>query len=139
MNPSAFKAPAVLAVALILVAESLVLSGLLGFLIYQLVVDSPDSVASAVSLVLITFAAAAWITTTAIGFVQGKSFARGSAVVWQVLQAAVGLASNQGLFARPDVGSGLFAPAVIALALVLFSPSVLRHCATNGGEGHRTD
>jgi hypothetical protein len=47
MNPSAFKAPAVLVVALILVAESLVLSGLSGFLIYQLVVDSPDSVASA--------------------------------------------------------------------------------------------
>ena len=130
MNPSAFKAPAVLVVALILVAESLVLSGLLGFLIYQLVVDSPDSVASAVGLALITFAAAAWITTTAIGFVQGKSFARGSAVVWQVLQAAVGLASNQGLFARPDIGSGLFLPALVAIALLLFSPSVSKHLGT---------
>ena len=130
MNPSAFKAPAVLVVALILVAESLVLSGLSGFLIYELVVDSPDSVASAVGLVLTTFAAAAWITTTAIGFAQGKSFARGSAVVWQVLQGALGLASNQGLFARPDIGSGLFVPALVALALLLFSPSVSKHLGT---------
>jgi hypothetical protein len=127
MNPSAFKAPAVIIVAMVLVAESLVLSGLSGFLIYQLVVDRPDSLASAVGLVLITFAAAAWITTTSIGFIQGKSFSRGSAVVWQVLQGAVGLASNQGLFARPDIGSGLFVPALVALALLLFSPSVSKH------------
>lgn len=130
MNPSAFKAPAVLVVALILVAETLVLSGLSGFLIYQLAVDSPDSVASAVGLVLITLAATAWIALTAIGFVQGKSFARGSAVVWQVLQGAVGLASNQGLFARPDIGSGLFVPALVALALLLFSPAVSKHLGT---------
>jgi hypothetical protein len=131
MNSSAFKAPAVLVVALILVAETLVLLGLSGFLIYQLAVDSPDSIASEVGLVLISLAATAWIAITAIGFVQGKSFARGSAVVWQVLQGAVGLASNQGLFARPDIGSGLFVPALIALALLLFSPSVSKHLGSS--------
>ncbi len=117
-------------VALILVAETLVLLGLSGFLIYQLVVDTPDSIASAIGLVLITLAANAWIAVTAIGFVQGKPFARGSAVAWQVLQGAVGLGSNQGLFARPDIGSGLFVPALIALALLLFSPSVSKHLGT---------
>jgi hypothetical protein len=130
MNPSAFKAPAVLVVALILVAETLVLLALSGFLIYQLAVDSPDSIATAVGLVLITSASAAWITTTAIGFVQGKSFSRGSAVVWQILQGAVGLASNQGPFARPDIASGLFVPALVALALLLFSPAVSKHLGT---------
>jgi hypothetical protein len=130
MNPLAFKAPAILVVALILVAETLVSLALSGYLIYQLAVDSPDSVASAVGLVLITLAANAWIAITAIGFVQGKSFARGSAVVWQVLQGAVGLASNQGLFARPDIGSGLFVPALVALALLLFSPAVSKHLGT---------
>ena len=117
-------------VALILVAETLALLGLSGFLIYQLVVDTPDSIASAIGLVLITLAATAWIAVTAIGFVQGKSFARGSALVWQVLQGAVGLASNQGLFARPDIASGLLVPALIALALLLFSPSVSEHFGT---------
>lgn len=118
-------------VALILVAEALILLGLSAFLIYQLVVDAPDSNASAVGLVIITFFASAWIAVTAIGFVQGRTFARSSAVVWQVLQGAVGLASNQGLFARPDIGSGLFVPALVALALLLFSPSVSKHLGTS--------
>ena len=127
MDPSAFKVPAVLIVAMILLAETLVMLGLSGFLLYQLLVDSPDSIASAVGLVLITLAATAWIAVTAIGFIQGRSFSRGSALVWQVLQGAVGLASNQGLFARPDIGSGLFVPALIAVALLLFSPSISKH------------
>jgi hypothetical protein len=132
MNPSAFRAPSILVVALIMVAETLVLLGLSGYLIYQLVVGRPDSIASAVSLGLITVAATVWIALTTIGFLQGKPFARGSAVVWQVLQGAVGLASNQGLFARPDVGSGLFVPALVALALLLFSPSVTNHLGKSG-------
>jgi hypothetical protein len=130
MNPSAFRTPAVLIVALILVAESLVLLGLSGFLIYQLVLDTPGSIASAIGLVLIAMATTAWIGVTTIGFVQGSAFSRGSALVWQVLQGAVGLASNQGLFARPDIASGLLVPALIALALLLFSPSVSKHLGT---------
>jgi hypothetical protein len=130
MNPSAFRAPAVVIVALVLMAETLVLLGLSGFLIYQLVVDTPDAIASAVGLVLIALAATAWIALTTIGFVQGRAFARGSTLVWQVLQGAVGLASNQGLFARPDIASGLLVPALIALALLLFSPSVSKHLRT---------
>jgi hypothetical protein len=130
MNPSAFSAPAVILVALVLMAETLVLLGLSGFLFYQLAVDPPDSMASAVGLVVITVTATVWIAVTTIGFFQGKRFARGSALVWQVLQAAVGLASNQGLFARPDIASGLLVPALVALALLLFSPSVSKHLGT---------
>ena len=130
MNSSAFRTPAVIVVALVLVAETLVLLGLSGFLTYQLAADPPGSLASAVGLVIITVIATAWITATTIGFFQGKSFTRGSALVWQVLQAAVGLASNQGLFARPDIGSGLFVPALLAIVLLLFSPSVSKHLGT---------
>jgi hypothetical protein len=130
MNPSAFRTPAVIVVALVLGAESLVLLGLSGFLTYELAVDPPDSLASAIGLVVVTVIATAWIAATTIGFFQGKSFARGSALVWQVLQAAVGLASNQGVFARPDIGSGLLVPALVALALLLFSPSISKHLGT---------
>ena len=80
MNPSAFTAPAVLVVALILVAETPVLLDLSGYLIHQLAVDSPDSLASAVGLVPITLAANAWIAPTTEGFLRGQPFARGSAV-----------------------------------------------------------
>jgi hypothetical protein len=107
MNPSASRTPAVLIVALILVVETSVLLGLSGFLIYQLVVDTPGSTASAIGLVLIAMATTAWIGVTTIG-----------------------LASNQGLFARPDIASGLLVPALLALALLLVSPSVSRHLGT---------
>lgn len=130
MNPSAFRSPAVLAVAIVLVAETLVLLGLSIFLLYEVVADEPDSIASGIGLALITLAATAWIAATTGGYLRGKSFARGSAVVWQVLQTAVGLASNQGVFARPDIASGLFVPALIALALLLFSPAVSTHLGT---------
>jgi hypothetical protein len=131
MNPSAFRSPAVLIVALALMVETLVLLGLSGFLIHQLAVKTPDSFSSGVGLVMITIAATAWIGLTTLGFVQGKSFARGSALVWQVLQAAVGVASNQGLFARPDIGSGLLVPALVVLALLLFSSSVSKHLGSS--------
>jgi hypothetical protein len=130
MNPSVFRAPAVIIVALVLMAETLVLLGLSGFLFYQLAVVPPDSMASAIGLVVVTVTATVWIAVTTIGFFQGKPFARGSALVWQVLQTAVGLASDQGLFARPDIASGLLVPALVALALLLFSPSVSRHLGT---------
>ena len=134
MNPSAFRSPAVLIVALVLMVETLVLLGLSGFLIYQLAVKTPDSFSSGVGLVMITIAATAWIGLTTLGFVQGKSFARGSALVWQVLQGAVGVASNQGLFARPDIGSGLLVPALVVLALLLFSPSVRKHLGSSNND-----
>ena len=118
-------------VALVLTVETLVLLGLSGFLIYQLAVKTPDSFSSGVGLVMITIAATAWIGLTTLGFVQGKSFARGSALVWQILQGAVGVASNQGLFARPDIGSGLLVPALVVLALLLFSPSVSKHLGSS--------
>lgn len=68
MNPSAFKAPAVRVVALILVAESQVLLGVSSYLVHQLVVDIHDSMASALGPVLITLAATAWIAATTVGF-----------------------------------------------------------------------
>ena len=124
-----------LVVAIVLVAETLALLGLTAFIVYEVVADEPDSIASGVGLALTTLAATGWIAATTVGFLRGKSFARGSAVVWQVLQGAVGLASNQGVFARPDIASGLFVPALIALALLLFSPAVSKHLGKTRDSG----
>jgi hypothetical protein len=127
MKPSGSLAPSVIVVAIILGLETLLAAGVSGFLVYEVLVDTADSLASAWGLVIMSLMATAWITATTWGFIRGKSFARGSALVWQVLQGALGLASNQGLFARPDIGSGLLVPAIIVLALLLFSKPVGRH------------
>lgn len=120
-------APSALVVAVILALETAALAALTGFLVYGVFATTPDSLSSALGLAVVAAMATAWVGATTVGFIRRKSFARGSALVWQVLQGAVGLASNQGLFARPDIGSGLLIPAIIVLALLLFSKPVKLH------------
>lgn len=130
MKSSAPIAPSAVVVAVILGLETVLAAALTVFLLHELLVETPDSMASAVGLLAMVALATAWIGATTVGFVRRKSFSRGSALVWQVLQGAVGLASNQGQFARPDIGSGLLIPAILVVVLLLFSKPVSRHLST---------
>jgi hypothetical protein len=130
MKPSVFKKPAVAFVAAILTLETLAATGVTGLLVWDIATQTPDSVSSAVALVLMVAGATLWIALTTIAFIRGRSSSRGSALVWQVLQAALGMASNQGVFARPDIGGALLVPALAAIALLLFSRSVSEHLGT---------
>jgi len=127
MKSSGSIAPSAIFVAVVLAIETLLALALSVFVGYEILAGQPDSLGSAVGLLVMALLATAWIATTTVGFIRRKSFARGSALVWQVLQGAVGLASNQGLFARPDIGSGLLIPAIVVLALLLFSKPVKLH------------
>jgi mannose/fructose/N-acetylgalactosamine-specific phosphotransferase system component IID len=127
MKTPAFPPLAVVVVSVILVAEALLLTGLFGYLAYASATNQADSSASALGLVVMAALATIWVAITAISFIRGKAGSRGPAIVWQVLQGAVGIASNQGLFARPDIGSGLLIPAILVVVLLLFSKPVSRH------------
>jgi len=131
MKTPAFPPLAVVVVSVILVAEALLLTGLFGYLAYASATNQADSSASALGLVVMAALAAMWVALTAIAFIRGKAGSRGPAIVWQVLQGAVGIASNQGLFARPDIGSGLLIPAILVVVLLLFSKPVSRHLGTS--------
>ena len=130
MKTPAFPPLAVVVVSVILVAEALLLTGLFGYLAYASATNQADSSASALGLVVMAALATIWVAITAISFIRGKAGSRGPAIVWQVLQGAVGIASNQGLFARPDIGSGLLIPAILVVVLLLFSKPVSRHLGT---------
>ena len=130
MKTPAFPPLAVVVVSVILVAEALLLTGLFGYLAYASATNQADSSASALGLVVMAALAAIWVAITAISFIRGKAGSRGPAIVWQVLQGAVGIASNQGLFARPDIVSGLLIPDILVVVLVLFSKPVSRHLGT---------
>jgi mannose/fructose/N-acetylgalactosamine-specific phosphotransferase system component IID len=130
MKTPAFPPLAVVVVSVILVAEALLLTGLFGYLAYASATNQANSSASALGLVVMAALAAMWVALTAIAFIRGKAGSRGPAIVWQVLQGAVGIASNQGLFARPDIGSGLLIPAILVVVLLLFSKPVSRHLGT---------
>jgi hypothetical protein len=127
MKSSGSPALPVSVVAVILIVETLATAGLSLFLAYEIATQRADSLASAAGLLVMALLALVWIAVTSVGFIRGKSFARGSALVWHVLQGALGIASNQGLFARPDIGSALLVPAILVVALLLFSKPVGKH------------
>jgi len=97
-------------------------------LLWATLTERSGHLASAIALDLIVAIFAAAMIIVAIGVIRGKPAARSGAFVWQVLQMALGLASNDGgVFGRPDIASILAVPAIIALLLILFSKSVRNH------------
>jgi hypothetical protein len=94
------------------------------YLVVELLVARPDSFASAVALLVLVLLAAVWLGIMAVHTLRGRSWTRGGAITWQVLQIAVGIGSFQGAFARPDIGWLLIIPALLVLVL-LFTPPVL--------------
>jgi hypothetical protein len=124
-DPSATKRrPALLWLLLVLLAgELVVVGGAAAYLLIELVIATPSSYPSAVAVLVLTLMATAWLGSIVVGAFRGRAWIRGAAIVWQVLQVAVGVGSLQGTFANPTVGLWLIVPAVLVVVLLL-TPSV---------------
>lgn len=109
---------------IILFLECAALVGAVVFLLVELVIDRPDSYASALALTITVAVAAIGVGVIALNTLRRRPWVRGAAMVWQVLQIAVAIGSFQGDEARPDIGWALLAPAILAIVL-LFTPSVM--------------
>ena len=68
-------------------------------LLIELLVARPTSYASAIALTVLAFIAAAWLGAIVVGALRGQAWIRGAAIVWQVLQFAVGAGAVTGSFA----------------------------------------
>nr|BFF13392.1 hypothetical protein GCM10025699_46950 [Microbacterium flavescens] len=90
----------------LLAAEFAVVAAAAGYLLVELVVAQPSSYASAVAVLVLTLIAAAWIGSIVVGTLRGRAWIRGAAIVWQVLQFAVGIGSLQGPSPTPPSASG---------------------------------
>lgn len=108
--------------AVLLFLECAMLAAAAVFLTVELLVAHADSVASGVAILVLTIAAAIWLGVMATHTLLGRSWIRGAAVVWQILQIAVAVGSFQGLFARPDLGWLLLAPSIAVLILLFTRP-----------------
>ena len=107
--------------------ETLALVAVTGLLVVELFIAEPDSYSSAIFLTLIAAGFA-----TALGFItrglwRGVNSARSASLVWQVVQMALGLASDGGDFGIPLVALALGVPAVTAIVLMLFNQTVRAH------------
>jgi hypothetical protein len=109
---------------LLLSAETALLGVATAYLLIELVTVRPDSYASATAILVLTLLATVWLGAVVVGVLRGRAWIRGAAIVWQVLQIAVGVGSFQGVFANAAVGLWLIVPAVVVVVLLLV-PSVV--------------
>jgi hypothetical protein len=108
----------------LLAAEAALLAVATAYLLVEILTARPDSYAAAAAILLLTLIAAVWLGAIVVGTLRGRGWIRGAAVVWQVLQIAVGVGSLQGTFANAAVGLWLIVPAVVVVVLLLV-PSVV--------------
>jgi hypothetical protein len=119
------RPPALLALAGIVALEALAMIVIAVWLIVELLIDTPQSLASALALLVLAAVAAAFLVAAVLGILRRAGWIRGAVLTWQVVQLAVALGAFQGALARPDVGWLLLVPSVVAI-LLMFSPSVTR-------------
>ncbi|MGR0220247.1 hypothetical protein [Agromyces sp. ZXT2-6] len=108
--------------SVLLFAEAAALVAMVAWLVFDLFVLQPSSVATAVALIVITALAAAWVAAIAVASVRRAPWSRAAAIVWQVLQLSIAVGAFQGLFARADIGWALLLPAVTVIGLLLWPP-----------------
>lgn len=107
----------------ILFAEALLLFAAVLWLVFELLTEQPSSFASAVAILVLTIVAFAFVAAIAIGAVRRRSWIRGAAISWQLMQIAVAVGCFQGIYARPEFGWALLAPSLVVIVL-LISPRI---------------
>jgi hypothetical protein len=103
----------------LLAAEFLLLAGVAILLLVELLIATPDSYASAIALTVLAFIAAAWLGAIVVGAWRDQAWFRGAAIVWQVLQFALGAGGVTGTFANPAIGWPLVVVALVTFFLLL--------------------
>ena len=96
-------------------------------LVIELFIATPTSYSSAIFLTVIVAGFAAAQAVVTVGLWRGVPSARSGSMVYQVLQMALGLASDNGEFGIPIIALALAVPAVTAIVLMLFNQKVRAH------------
>jgi hypothetical protein len=108
-----------LSIAIILILQSLVLWGVLGWAIYSVFAGNSASILSAAFLTLIVFLATVWVSNIAYGVIRLRSSAHTPAMVIQLLIASIGAASFGGEFGNLLIGWLAILPSSVAFFLLL--------------------
>lgn len=114
--------PLLIALAVLVFAECALLVFAAVYLVVELLIDVPASLAGALFLTVLVVIAAIWLAVIGVNTLRGAPWVRGAIVTWQVLQIAVAVGAFQGVFARPDVGWALLIPSLVALVLLFTKP-----------------
>lgn len=103
---STTKRPAALWLLIVLLSlELLGVGSLAGTLLIETLTTPTATFGAGIALTIVAFIAAASLTAIVVGTYRGQAWTRAAAIVWQVLQVAVGVGALQGQVAQP-AGAG---------------------------------
>ena len=119
------RRPALLWLLIVLLAIEFVAVAALAIVLLIETVTGPSAiVGGGIALTVIALVAAAWLGAIVVGALRGQSWIRAAAIVWQVLQVAMGVGALQGQFAQPAWGWPLIVLAAVVLLLLFVKPVV---------------
>lgn len=117
----------------LLFAEAALLLAAVLWLLVELVTEQPASLTSAVALLALTVVALVFVSVVAVGALRRRSWIRGAATTWQLMQIAVAVGCFQGVFARPELGWALLLPSLVVIGLLL-APGVRAQLEESGSQ-----
>jgi hypothetical protein len=120
------RTPLVILLVIILAAQSafmVVITVILGIDIARAEARFP---ATALALTGLVALVVVWLVAMTAGVWRARAWTRGSVLVYQFLQLAVGVGSLQGFVPRPDIASWIIIPSVVGIIIVL-TPSVTEY------------
>ena len=108
----------------LLTVEFLGVAALAVVLLFETLTAPSASIGGGIALTVIGFVAAAWLGAIVVGALRGQAWIRAAAIVWQVLQVAVGVGALQGQVAQPAWGWPLIVLAAFVFLLLFLKPVV---------------
>ena len=108
----------------LLTVEFLGIAVLAVILLVETLTTPSSTIGGGVALTIIAFVAAAWLGAIVVGTLRGQAWIRAAAIVWQVLQVAVGVGALQGQVAQPVWGWPLIGLAAVVFLLLFAKPVV---------------
>jgi hypothetical protein len=119
------RRPATLwALIALLTLETLGVGALAVTLLVETLTSPSATFGAGIALTIVAFIAAAWLGAIVVGTYRGQAWIRAAAIVWQVLQVAVGVGALQGQVAQPAWGWPLIILAAVVFLLLFAKPVV---------------
>jgi len=108
----------------LVVLEAMATAAAAVYLLVELALVRPGSVATTVALAVLALLFAAGLLGAATALSQSRAWSRSAILVWQLLQLAVGISALAGSGGQPWIGWPLIGVAVLVVVL-LFTPPVI--------------
>ncbi len=108
---------------MLLGAELLGVAALAVILLVDLVALPPASLETAIALLVLALLLTVALGAALAGVWRGRGWARAAAVVYQVLQFAVGVGALQGIFAQPNWGWPLIIVSAAGFVMLISKPA----------------